>query len=197
MATAKTSAYRRTALIYHPLNSAYVDAAWVGRVLTFDAGSESWALHQLSGVPAVPLTSTQRTNIEAKNGNHFTTVGGANITRPGKVSSGEWIDVVRGQDWTTSNIGERIYLAKLRGTQTGGKIPYTDAGIAILEAELRAALGEAVQRGFIRDDWTVTAPRAASASPGDRADRILNALNWDANLAGAIHKTKVRGRLHA
>lgn len=197
MAALAAASYRRTAPIYHPAAGAFIDSAWSGRTLTFDPGSETWALQQLSGAAPVALTETQRTNIEAKNGNHFTRVAGANITREGKVSSGEFIDSIRGQDWLTTHIQERIFLAKLRRVQTQGKVPYTDAGIAVLETELRAALGEAVARGFIRDDWTVTVPKAADASTLDRSARVLNALDFDANLQGAIHKTKVRGRLHA
>jgi predicted exporter len=82
------------------------------------------------------------------------------------------------------------------------KIPYTNAGIAIIEAEVRAQLQEAVTAGVIDGEQAiiVTVPKISQISVNDRANRIndranriLPAITFEAKLAGAIHKATVRG----
>jgi hypothetical protein len=154
-------------------------------------GSSTWMFKTLVGITVDSITSTQSTNIRNKNGNTYETVGGVNITREGKVASGEYIEVIRGVDWLESRMEERIYSRFVNLP----KIPYTNAGIAIIEAEVRAQLQEAVVAGVIDGEQaiTVTVPLISEISVNDRANRILPAITFEAKLAGAIHKATVRG----
>lgn len=169
----------------------YPEAAWMGNRLQSNPGSSTWAFKTLSGISVNKMATTQSINVRNKNGNTYETVGGVGITREGKMSSGEYIDIIRGIDWLEARMEERIYsrLVNL------DKIPYTNDGIAIIEAEVRAQLQEAVVQGVLDGEagFTVTVPRIADISLNDRANRILPDITFEARLAGAIHKTTVKG----
>lgn len=169
----------------------YPEAAWIGDRFPSAPGSSTWMFKQLAGISVDSLTSTESTNIRNKNGNTYETIGGVNITREGKVASGEFIDVIRGVDWLESRMEERIFSRFVNLP----KIPYTNAGIAIIEAEVRAQLQEAIVAGVLDGEqgFTVTVPRISEISANDRANRILPAITFVAKLAGAIHKATVRG----
>jgi hypothetical protein len=169
----------------------YAESAWMGDRLPSAPGSSTWMFKTLSGISVDSLTTTESTNIRNKNGNTYETIGGVNITREGKMASGEYIDVIRGVDWLESRMEERVYgrLVNL------AKIPYTNAGIAIIEAEIRAQLQEAIAAGVLDGDagFTVTVPRVSEVSANDRANRILPDITFEARLAGAVHAVIIKG----
>lgn len=191
MGQLKTSAYARTAAIYHPEPSEFADAAWVGRVGPLDPGSETWAFKTLAGVAAVTMTATHITNIKAKRGNYYNEVAGVNITRDGKVSANEYIDVIRFRDWLKAQIEEAIFghLA------AADKIPFTDAGVAIIESDVRAQLTRGVTVGGLAADPapSVTVPAVADVSDLDKQDRTLPDVKFTATLAGAIQAVTITG----
>ncbi len=185
----KSAANRRTAIIYHPKTAAFADAAWLGKCLPFDPGSETWKFKTLTGVSAVGLTNTHLTNLRAKTCNFYYTVAGRNITAEGLVGSVEFIDTIRGLDWFEARLGERIMLLLSNAT----KVPFTDAGIARVEGEVRAQLVDGVDAGFLAPGFTVTVPKAADVSSLDKAARLLPDIEFTATLAGAIHKVTING----
>ena len=191
MSALKTSAYARTAPIYHPDNGAFADAAWLGRMLPLDPGSADWAFKSLSGVAAVALTTSQVNNLKAKYGNYYVTVAGVDITLDGKVSADEWIDVILARDWLTARIQEREFAL----LTSSNKVPYTDEGIALVEKEVRAQLQEGIDNDVIAASPapTVTVPRAADVSAADKTNRVLNNVVFTATLAGAIHQLTISG----
>jgi hypothetical protein len=190
-AALKTSAYARTGVIYHPANDQFADAGWLGKCLPYDPGEETWAYKTLAGVDAVSLTPTHRTNILAKYATCYETVAGVNATQFGTVAANEYIDVVRFRDWLKARIKERSY-ARLVNSK---KVPFTDAGIAVIEAEVRGQLDEGIQVGGIAADPepTVTVPKASAVSTADKTARLLKNVEFTATLAGAIHKLEISG----
>ena len=80
-----------------------------------------WAYQQLPSVTAQTLTTTERTNLEAKNVNFLSTLAGVNITRYGIACGGDYIDIMRGTDWLAARIQERVYTLLLNND----KLPYT------------------------------------------------------------------------
>jgi hypothetical protein len=191
MAAIQNAEYVRTAVIYHPTTDAFADCAWVGRCAPLDPGSETWAFKTLAGVDAVTMTSTHETNVEAKDGNHYQETAGVNIAFPGTVGSGEYIDVVRFRDWLKARMAERIFAH----LAAANKIPYTDEGIAVIEADVRAQLVEGIAAGGLASDPApvVTVPRASAVSEADRTARILRNVKFTATLAGAIHGVRITG----
>lgn len=184
-----TAGYSRVAAIYHPSPAAHAGAAWEGSCLPLDPGSETWMYKRLAGVPAVSLTSTQRGNLVAKAGNSYETVAGVPLTFNGTTADGDFIDVRRGLDWLEDDMSKGIFGA-LAGAS---KIPYTDRGMAVLEAQVRASLRRAETAGIIAAGWTVTVPKVADQSDSDRALRTVRNIRFAATLAGAVHKVNVAG----
>lgn len=193
MATLKTAARFWTACFYSPGSGDFLDAAIAGLMLHTNPGSETWALKTVSGVSAALLTATQRANILGKNGNDYEVVGdpsaGLSITNPGKVSSGEWIDVVRFRDWLKANIGAEVFdaLRQVNNPQAK-KLPFTDGGIAAVQGAIKAVLSRGVQAGGLSSSPapSVFVPKASDVSPSDKQNRKLTGVTFNATLADAI-----------
>ena len=189
--TLKTSAYDYSAVIYHPTPGAFADAAWLGRCLPLTPGSETWKFKTLAGVPAVSLTPSQRANITGKNAAVYTTVSGVNMTQEGVTASGEFIDNRRFLDWCAARVAEDVFAL----LANADKVPYTDPGAVGVGSVIKAVLDEGVVNGGFAADPapTVTVPRVASQSTGDRAARRLGGIKFTATLAGAVHSVNVQG----
>lgn len=84
-AVVKSNSYRYTAVIYHANNGDFVAAAWAARCLPLNPGSETWAYKNLVGVTADTLTTTQRTNVLAKNASCYISLAGVSHTEFGQV----------------------------------------------------------------------------------------------------------------
>lgn len=183
--------YERTAVIYNADEADYADAAWLGKCLVFDPGNETWKFKTLASITFDDLTQSECNNALTKNANVYVQIGGVSITENGTMASGEYIDIMRGVDWLTARLEERIYSRLVNMP----KIPFTDAGIAIIETEIRAVLENGVRENLIADDpaYTVTVPKATDVSVNDRADRYLPDIGFTARLAGAVHTVEVEG----
>jgi len=190
----KGANYDRTMLFFQRDNMDRVDCAMLGRGLPEDAGSITWAYKELASTTAQTLTTSEMTNLEAKNVNFNTTLAGVNITRYGTASGGEYIDVMRGADWLAARIQERVYGVLLNND----KLPYTDAGIQAVRGEILAQLDAGIARDFIAADPapTCTVPLAANVSAADKGNRFLDDVTFRATLAGAIHKVAIEGELN-
>lgn len=183
----------RTAIVYHRDNAQFAADGWAGAVLPLDPGSETWAFKTLAGVTAQVLTSTQRTNLVAKHVNFYETIAGLNLTNQGKMVGNEWIDVVRFRDWLKTNMQADI----LEALANNNKIPFTDAGIAVIAGKIRARLKAGVEIGGLSPDPAprVTVPLASAVSTSDKGTRTLTGVKFDAVLAGAIQAVTISGTL--
>jgi hypothetical protein len=194
-ATAKTATNERafflrlngTAEGYDTFN--FPQASWMADLFSRDPGAYTAAFKTLEGVPAEKMGTTYKSVIETAGSNWYALTKGVGITFPGKMASGEYIDVTIGLDWLVARMEERLYAAKLNNP----KIPFTDGGIAIIRSEVEGQLTEAEAVGLIDSGWTVTVPAVADTTTADRAARTLNGVEFEARLQGAIHKTVVRG----
>jgi len=192
----KNAGYTRTTLWFHPkLGTAdsLLAAALMGMELAKDPGASKWSYKSLAGIASYALTTTQRAAVESYNANHYLDAAGLPITYPGKVASGEWIDVVRDLDWLTARLKER----QLAVQTSNDKVPFTDGGIALLLAEVRAQLTDGVEAGVLAASPvpTATAPRAAAVSSANKAARNLPGVTFQATLAGSINTLTIRGRV--
>lgn len=199
----KNTRYFRTAVMFHT-NAAteYPDAAWAGRVFTIQPGGETWALKGLASVTPSPLTATQRQTVINKGGNTFEFYQAqVALTNPGKVSAGEWIDVIRFRDW----LKDTIQVNMVQMMINRDKVPYTDQGIQLCVNNLRKSLQEGQKVGGIAPDeldaagatvpgFILTFPRSVELASSIKASRILD-IGFTARLAGAIHVVNVSGAL--
>jgi hypothetical protein len=186
--------YVRTFVMYHQdADFDYPEAAWFGRVLPLDPGSETWKFKTLNSITYSNLTTTQSLNALNKSANTYEFVAGVGITQNGTVAQGEFIDIIRGVDWLRARVQEYVFAVLVNNP----KVPYTDAGIGAIEAQVKRALSLGVSNGFISDDPppTVTVPRAADVPPADKAARILRNVRFFATLSGAIHAVRIIGTL--
>jgi len=189
----KASAFDRTAVVFHPNNGAFLDAGWLGACLPLDPGSETWKFKTIAGVAVYTLTATEENFLIAKYVDYYETIGGNNMTTEGIVSSDEYIDIVRFRDWLKARIQEGIFGV----IKPAKKIPYTDAGVAIVTGVIRNKLKAAVDIGGLSPDPkpTVTAPKVADVDSNDKANRILPNVSFTGTYAGAIHKVQIQGQI--
>ena len=166
----------------------YPEAAWIGRVLPNDPGTATWNLKTLAGITVDNLSAAQISVLDAKKANYYVTIGGVNVTQNGNMAGGEWIDIVQAIDWLEARIQEDVYSALINVE----KLPFTDAGIQVVEGKVRGVL-EAARKANIVASYTVTVPKAADVPQADRAARILTGVEFEAILAGAVHKVKIDG----
>ena len=194
--------YYRTFCFYHEDTTDFPEVAVMSRCFTAVPGSETWANKKLAGVKVDPLTETQFVVLRNKNVNTFERFRNLSLTQTGKVSAGEWIDVIRFRDW----LAEEIKVNVLNVIVNNEKVPYTDSGIAIIEGAIRQSLRQGQVNGGIAPveydedgnknlGYTVEVPLASNISANQKASRILTDVKFTARLAGAIHVVEIRGQL--
>lgn len=189
----KTAAYDRTGPIYH--RPAYAneraDAAWVALMLTYSAGRANWRGKTLRGVTADSLSSTQIGFLEGDNINYYDAVADRNVTMQGKLSSGEWIDIIHGRDSLVTDLQNAIATLTLNAP----KLPYTQPGIDAIVAEGKGIL-EKYAAGvypFLRPGTIEgSGPDIDDVVDADLAARELNDVIFTAEYAGAINTTNVQ-----
>lgn len=200
-AQVKAAAYDRTAVFYDSdAATQFADAAFIGKILPFTPGSYTAAFKTLAGITADDLTQAQITNATDKNASVYYELGGRNITFEGKVGSGDFIDTIILIDWIESRMKENVFatIAKAK------KVPFTNAGITLIENEVKGVLQQAQNNGglspteFNNDDvqiggYFTSVPALADVSAADKSNRTLRDVKFTAFIAGAIHKNIIEG----
>jgi hypothetical protein len=196
----KALAYNRTAGFFHPRAAEFADAAEMGRFFPIDPGGDNWRLKTLTGVSSgwsngAQYTSTQAQNLIDRSANFYYLLAGVDVIGgSGAEASGRYIDVERGLDWYVARLGERLANLLIQNE----KVPFTNEGITLVEAQIRSQNEEGISVGLINPGDppeipapVVTVPRAGAVDPALRAARILPDCNTSWFLAGAINKIRV------
>lgn len=175
----------------------------MSRCFTVYPGGETWANKKLSGITYDGLTETEYVAVTKKGYNTFERFADSvSITQNGKVAAGEWIDVIRFRDWLTETIKTEEFTMLINRE----KLPYTDAGIAMVESVLNKVLQLGQTRGGIAPTeydedgnkivgYKISVPLASSISANVKAKRVLQDVSFVARLAGAIHAVEIKGSL--
>lgn len=190
----KGKAYDETIGVFYSTDEEnYPEAAWFGLQLPKDPGSTNWKFQTLAGITADNLTAAQVAYLRGKNCNFYETVGGVNtITGEGNVASAEYIDIIRGAHWLGQRMAEGIFTLLVNSE----KVPFTTQGIAAVEDVIRYWLQKGVDKGFVVDgSIVITVPDIDDVDPADKAARLLNDIEWTAQLQGAVNKVAIQGRL--
>jgi hypothetical protein len=192
-AALKTSAYDRTLPIFHRCKyaSERADAAWVALMLTYSAGRANWRGKTLRGVTADGLSSTEIGYLEGDNINYYDAVADRNVTMQGKLSSGEWIDIIHGRDSLVTDLQNAVATLTLNAP----KLPYTQPGIDAVVAEGKGVLQKyaAGVYPFLRPGTIEgSGPDIDDVSDADFAARELNDVVFTAEYAGAINTTNMQ-----
>lgn len=182
-------------------NGVFPEVALLARCLTIPEtnttapGSNNWVNQQLVGITGDILTTTVVGVLENKNTVFFQGSSNTNIvarTQGGKMLGNEWIDVIHGVAWLESRLAENVYGLITSKADRNEKVPYTEAGIALVEERVRYTLDLAVKTSFLAS-YTVTAIPIGDTQAVDRANRILKGVTFEARLAGAINKALITG----
>ncbi len=187
LAQLKALGYDKTFCVYSEnADTEYPECGLMAYQLQEQPGSNTWAYKNINGVTVSKLNSTVSTNIAGKNGITFEEIGGVRATTEGKMVGGEYIDVMVFALWLEARMTERIWFRLVNSK----KIPYTQAGTTIIEAEIRAQLTEGIRVGGIAETppYQVFVPNVLDIEPNLRATRVLEGITFEARLAGAINK---------
>lgn len=185
--------YKRSICIYSFIENItqHPDSAWLGLQLTKPAGSSNWAYQELAGITPNNLTTAQRNNLEAKNCNFYIAVANRAVTYAGKVSSGEWIDVIRNLDWIENNLKISVFNLLL----TSEKIPLTDEGITTVEHVVRNTLNVASEMGMlIKDSIKTNFTKRSDMSQEDINQRRIKGT-FTAELQGSVNTLVIQGSI--
>jgi hypothetical protein len=169
--------------------------ALLGLELSKAAGASHFAFKTLAGQYTDALTDTQRQAIESYNLNHYTLLSDVGITYPGKVASGEWMDVVR--DLASLRVDLQYDVAEAQ--IANDKLAFDDDGISVIGAKIRARLQTATDARILATSpkFVLNIPRATAVPSADRQARRLTGITFDARMAGAILGIRLRGRVAA
>ena len=197
---------REAYLIHDNSATDYPECAWVGQNIPKQPGSITWKWKVLSGQNAPTFTSTQLNTIRTNNGQALQTQAGATFVNEGKTTSGEYIDIIHGQDW----VEDQLKTGLLSLFVNNDKIAFDDTGIALVEGVVRDVLKQAGDNNIIAkavseadmllsDDkvyiYQVTVPQRADVSTANRSARTLPDVKFTYTTAGAIHKVTVTGKI--
>lgn len=196
----------REAYLIHNTPSTFPECAWAGQNLPKDPGSITWKWKSPGGQNAASYDITDLNTIRTNHGQTITEIGGIPVVNEGITTSGEYIDVIRGQDWVKARIEEGLYSLFINND----KVSMDNVGISQVESVIRSILKQAGNMGIIANATTetelaksddkmymyqVTTPRREDISPADRAARKLTNVEFIYYLAGAIHEAEVKGKI--
>lgn len=165
------------------------DAGIMGRQFSRTPGSSTWAHKAISGQIPDAWTASEFANLRKNGALVYVTDQGVNHTYDGAACSGRFADITRGIAWLKARIREAV-LAQIVNVE---KIPYTQAGIGIVESAIYGVLSLAQSNGLLASGWTVTSPAIADISAVNKANRLLPDIKFAATLAGAIQTVTVDG----
>jgi hypothetical protein len=195
---------REAYLIHDNDDTDYPECAWVGRELPKQPGSNTWKWKTLSGQNASTFTSTQLNTIRNNDGQALQEQAGSIFTNEGVTTSGEFIDIIIGQDWVEDQMRVGLLALFLKND----KVAFDDIGIGQVEGVIRDVLKRAGDNGIIAaavsdadleksDDkiyiYQVTVVNRSDSPENERALREYNGISFVYTTAGAIHKATVTG----
>lgn len=194
---ALSSATNHRAVVCATRNGAgFLDAALMGRQFSQDPGSSTWAHKILTGPVADAWTSSESSTLR---GNGRGAIGngcliyvndkGISHTYDGFAASGRHVDITRGLDWLQARIQEAILLALV----SVEKVPYTEAGITLLESALAGVLSAAESATLLASGWRIERTAVEDVSAADKAARVFDGFKFFAVLQGAAQTLAVTG----
>jgi hypothetical protein len=184
--------YERTAILYSGEADKFPEVGLIARFLATDPGSSTVAFKDIVGIVADNLTSTQQLNARAKNVNvYLEAYRGSNAVWEGTVANGEYIDIIRDLDFHEIRLKEDVFEV----FKTNEKISFTAGGIDIIESVIRARISTDIGLNIFTDDPEpiFVFPTRAEVSAANRAERTYGTIRYEVAIAGAIHKTILRG----
>lgn len=190
----------RTVILVHKdddLTVVFPESALVGATAGKAAGSITYKNQMLKGLTPKVLSDSEINAIHAAHAMCFVLKSGDGVTSEGMATSGEYIDIIDSQDYVIQNI--EYQTEKL--LHQNDKIPYTNAGISMLENVCVNVLQEAANNGIIAltdegvPDYSVSYKGRSETKASDRTARKYVEGSFRFALAGAIHTVEINGTI--
>lgn len=161
-------------------------AALVGEVAGLDVGSYTLNNLVVTGVKGLELSEDDIEEIHKKGGITFVVSAGDVVASEGITAGGSFVDNVDGNDY----IKQQLEYKTQKVFNNNLKVPYTNAGIAMLESAAIEVMTDAFNRGIV-DSFVVKYALRENTSVEDRAARKYIGGNIEYSMAGAIHKIEI------
>lgn len=167
----------------------WAGVGWMGVGFAYEPGQITWAHKQIAGVATETFTETEMNTIVDKGGNYYIERYSVGDILEGVSVSGRYIDITHGAFWLKARLQE--YLFQLLVSTR--KVPFTDAGLSLIEGKIWEVIDLGVRNDFIAEQpkATVFIPKAIDVSTTDKAARTLTGVVINATLAGAIHRIQM------
>lgn len=174
-------------------------AALVGRksVVDLDTSTTSWEYADLAGIEVDRLTDNDQIVLAANGLGWYVEEGGSGAQLNSLMGGLEWIDIMHGLDWLSRRLQEDTYSTIRAANNSGRKIPMSGKGLKVIENVVLGRLLVAVRTGFLDGERppSVLPKTIDQIAPADRAARLYRQVDWNAYVAGAIHKVNIVGTL--
>lgn len=190
---------------YSPISTEYPSASVLGRINTVNYQGTNTTItlmfKKLPTITVVDLNTTQKKALESINVNSFLKVGSTSLYSDGRMAGGGWLDTVHGVAWLEKQIQLNVFNLLYASTT---KIPYTDAGIALVVQQVDIALQQAVRNGLVAAGndsegnylpigYEIYTVPVTSVSASDKGNRLYSGITFKAVGAGAIHGSTITG----
>jgi len=191
------SGIRHAFVMYHSIAGDCLAEKLVTYMLVRPIGSVVGKFKTLVGTAESVVTDTELATLHTNYLGTYIEDMGVLQTTQAQTQSGEYVDVVLGALWIKLEMEAGLRNLAL----TTGKIPYSNAGIALLkDVAIKVLLQGAVNGIILLDEngnatYTMDSLTREATSVNDRADRVYNGISWTASLAGAIEGADLSGTL--
>ena len=166
-------------------------AAIAGEVGGLEIGSYTINNLIIMGVPPLELSQTEVNAIHKKGGVTLVLSAGDCVVSEGKAAGGSFIDNTDNNDW----IKQQLEYKTQKVLNNNLKIPYTNAGIALIESAAMEVMTEALNRNIV-ESFTVQYLKREEVSELDRSERRYIGGNVTYSMAGAIHTVEINCECH-
>lgn len=194
----------REAYLIHNDAANFPEAAWVGSAAPYAIGSISWKWCTPAGVTASNFTLTELNQIRTGNGQTFSKRSGVIYSDEGKMTGGQFIDVIQARDFVKARLGEALFGLFVNNK----KVPFDNTGANQIEAAMRDVFDVCGKQGIIAvvtDEadmaesdagkymYKVSVPSRSEVPQADRAARVWSGITFSFVIQGAIHKVAISG----
>lgn len=185
----------QTLLAYHPDDNLAEKA--LAYMLINKIGAVDLDGKAIPNITASKVNATEYATLKANNVNVCLEKFGNLVIDGGNMAGGEKVDIILSEFWIKARMEEDLAVLKVDTP----KIPYTNAGVALLIDVANTRLKTAVNRGIIALDedgiaeYEITYLPVAEVPIADRAERKYDYVKWTARLAGSIRAGVIEGVL--
>lgn len=182
----------------------YTEGSVVGAMAGNDPSfGDSLHLKTMPGMQDSRVSETQRMNGWGRNANIYRVISGVGSYIEGRVSSGQYVDVIRFAHWFKFRTEESVFAYMSRRSNMGLSMKMSDDDMPVLKSIItNDPIAPGIRNGAILTgyddvnkvsyDPVITIPRRAEIPTNDLANRILNDVKVELVYNNSLHYVKIR-----